>query len=101
MGDPNFPRLVLPFWAHEVPSSRPLTFEETTDLLQTGLARIQRSYPGAPHAIGWTVFHRQPCAYIHLNEPLFVTEQEARRYFKRTYRPEKDAFDELYTYSHI
>jgi len=101
MGDPNFPRLMLPFQAQGVPSGRFLTFDEAAELLPTGRVRIQRSYPGAPHAIGWTVFYRQPYAYIHLNEPLFLTEGEVRRYFKRTYQPETEAFDELYTYSHI
>ncbi len=101
MGDPNLPRLVLPFQAHEVPSGRPLSFEQTTETLRAGLVRIQRSFPGAPHAIGWTVFYRQPYAYIHLNEPLFLTEGEARRYFRRTYQPQMEVLDDLYIYSHI
>jgi hypothetical protein len=101
MGDPNFPRLVLPFQAQGVPHGKFLTFDEVTELLPRGMVRIQRCYPGAPHAIGWTVFYRQPYAFIYLNEPFFPTEGEARRYFRRTYRPEVEAFDELYTYSHI
>ena len=101
MGDPNIPRLLLPFRAQEIQSGRVLTFHEAIDLLHTGRVRIERSYPGAPHAAGWTVFYRHPNAYVYLNEPLFLTEREARRYFRRTYRPEAEAFDELYTYSHI
>ena len=101
MGEPNFSRLVLPFQAQGVPSGKFLTFDEAIELLPRGMVRIQRCYPGAPRATGWTVFYRQPNAYIHLNEPLFLTEGEARRYFRRTYQPEVEAFDELYTYSHI
>ena len=33
MGDPNFPRLMLPFQAQGVPSGRFLTFDEATELL--------------------------------------------------------------------
>ena len=101
MSEPNFPRLVLPFQAQGVPSGKFLTYDEAIELLPRGMVRIQRCYPGASRATGWTVFYRQPYAYIHLNEPLFLTEGEARRYFRRTYRPEVEAFDELYTYSHI
>jgi hypothetical protein len=101
MGDPNLPRLVLPFQAQMIPSGRTQTFEEAAERLGTGGVRIRRSYHGAPYAIGWTIFYRQRNAYAYPNEPLFLTEREARRYFRRTYQPEIETLDELCTYSHI
>ncbi len=101
MSNPTPTHLILPFQAQDIQTEAWLSFEETRKLFPAGRVRITRSYPGAPHAIGWTVFYRQPRAFAYLGEPLFESESKAQHYFRRTYRPEKDAFDELYTYSHI
>jgi hypothetical protein len=59
MGDPSLSRLVLPFQAQMIPSGRTLTFEEAAERLRSSGVRIQRSYPGAPCAIRWTIFYRK------------------------------------------
>lgn len=43
---------------------------------------IIRTYPGDPAAIGWTVFIRSPKEYEYTHDPIYGTEQEARRFLK-------------------
>ena len=72
MNNPNPDLVVLPFRATLVGTSDPLTFMQVVVLLNQGLKKhiqIERSYPGAPEAIGWTVFHRTSRAYCYENEP--------------------------------
>jgi hypothetical protein len=47
--------------------------------------RIERSQPGAPDAIGWTIFRRTTQAYLYENDPLFRFERGARRYIRTAY----------------
>jgi len=55
-------------------------------LLRSGLrVQIERSYPGAPEAIGWTIFRRTPRKFVYENEPLFRFERGARRYIRKAY----------------
>ena len=78
--------VVLPFRARLTGSPDYLTLEQVL-LHVNHLERLQieRSYPGAPHAIGWTIFRRMPKAYVHEGEPLFRSERNARKYLGRVY----------------
>jgi len=74
-------------------------------LLNKGLRehiQIARSYPGAPEAIGWTVFHRTSRAYYYVNEPIFRSERGARSHIRKVYAIQYSLnTDDLMTYSHI
>jgi len=84
---PEKPDLViLPFKAALTGSDIPLTLEQSLFLLRSGLrVQIERSYPGAPEAIGWTIFRRTPRKFVYENEPLFRFERGARRYIRKAY----------------
>ena len=84
---PTKPDLViLPFKATLPNVSLPLTLEQTLFLLRSGVhVQIERSQPGAPDAIGWTIFRRTPRKYLYENEPLFRFERGARRYIRKAY----------------
>ena len=84
---PTKPDLViLPFKATLPDVSLPLTLEQTLSLLRSGVhIQIERSQPGAPDAIGWTIFRRTPRKYLYENEPLFRFERGARRYIRKAY----------------
>lgn len=114
MSEPNFSRVslplapkpdlaILPFKACIRETGQPLTFAQAAFLLLSGSARfvrIERSYPGAPEAIGWAVFERTPKAYIHVPSPLFDTERQARRYLRVRYAIQADLNgDDAATYS--
>ena len=97
--------IALPFKATLQDQTTPLTFEQMLALLrssQRDSVRIERSYPGAPHTIGWTIFHRTPHAYLYENEPLFRFERGARRYIRKAYAIHYSLMsDEPLAYSHI
>ena len=78
--------VILPFKATLPNVSLPLTLEQTLSLLRSGVhVQIERSQPGAPDAIGWTIFRRTPRKYLYENEPLFRFERGARRYIRKAY----------------
>ena len=67
--------VILPFKASVLATGQRLTFTEALTMRyrkQTPDLRIERSYPGAPEAIGWTIFQRTACAYLYEGEPLFL-----------------------------
>jgi hypothetical protein len=80
--------LVLPFTAKIKGTSVHLTFEELMFLLRKGKRsqiQIERSYPGASQAIGWTIFRRTTKTYLYKDEPFFRFERGARRYIRKAY----------------
>jgi len=78
--------VVLPFMARRIGSDAPLTLDQTLALIQTGeQIQIARSHPGAPEAIGWTIFRRTRTQYLYENELLFCFERSARRHVRSAY----------------
>ena len=60
--------VILPFKATLPEAALPLTLEQTLTLLRSGVhIQIERSQPGAPDAIGWTIFRRTPRKYLYEN----------------------------------
>jgi len=101
---PSKPDLViLPFKATLPDISLPLTLERTLSSLRSGVhVQIERSQPGAPDAIGWTIFRRMPRKYLYENEPLFRFERGARRYIRKAYAIHYSLLgDDGMTYSHL
>ena len=101
---PSKPDLViLPFKAVLIGSDISLTLEQTLSLLRCGVhVQIERSQPGAPDAIGWTIFRRTPRKYLYENEPLFRFERGARRYIRKAYAIHYSLLgDDGMTYSHL
>ena len=95
--------IVLPFKAALKNSDVPLTLEQTLSLLRKGVQiRIERSHPGSPDAIGWTIFRRTSRKYLYENEPLFRFERGARRYIRKAYAIHYSLLgDDGMTYSHL
>ena len=97
--------IVLPFKAMLVGSNTPLALDLALFLSRGkrwGTIQIERSYPGAPHAIGWTIFHRTPRKYLYEKEPLFRFERGARRYIRKAYAIHYSlTSDDGMTYSHL
>jgi len=95
--------LVLPFQACLAHSPDFLTLDEA--LLAWRQSRpldLERSYPGAPHAVGWTIFRRTRLAFVYEGEPLFRFEGAARRYLRRIYAIQHSlAGDDGLTLSHL
>ncbi len=92
---------VLPFQARLVGASDFLTLHQALSIHRARL-EIERSYPGAPHSIGWTIFRRTPRKYIYENEPLFRFERGARRCLRRVYAIRYSLVgDDALTYSHL
>ena len=86
MDHTNPERIVLPFQAKEIGRPEYLTLEQVLLLSNhTERLQIERSYPGAPHAIGWTIFRRTPKKYLHEGEPLFRFERGARKRLRQVY----------------
>jgi hypothetical protein len=79
--------LVLPFQARQGNALACMTFDEVLHLYRHDRAalHIERSYPGAPCAIGWTIFRRTVLAYLHEDEPLFRFERGARAHIRKAY----------------
>ena len=101
---PSKPDLViLPFKAVLIGSDISLTLEQTLSLLRSGVhVQIERSQPGAPDAIGWTIFRHTPRKYLYENEPLFRFERGARRYIRKAYAIHYSLLgDDGMTYSHL
>ena len=101
---PTKPDLViLPFKATLPNVSLPLTLEQTLSLLRSGVhVQIERSQPGAPDAIGWTIFRRTSRKYLYENEPLFRFERGARRYIRKAYAIHYSLLgDDGMTHSHL
>ena len=101
---PTKPDLViLPFKATLPNVSLPLTLDQILSLLRSGVhVQIERSQPGAPDAIGWTIFRRTPRKYLYENEPLFRFERGARRYIRKAYAIHYSLLgDDGMTYSHL
>ena len=96
--------IVLPFKAALKGSDIQLTLEQTLSLLRKGAQiQIERSYPGAPDAIGWTIFRRTTRKYLYENEPLFRFERGARRYIRKAYAIHYSRLtsEDGMTYSHL
>lgn len=88
MKPPKPDLLALPFMAIIQGTSIQLTLEQTLKMLRNGKrawVQIERSYPGSPHAIGWTIFRRTTRKYLYENEPLFRFERGARSYIRKAY----------------
>ena len=103
---PSKPDLVvLPFTAVIAGTSIHLAFEQALSMLRRAegaQVRIERSYPGAPNTIGWTIFRRRPRKYLYENEPLFRFERGARRYIRIAYAIHYSlTSDDGMTYSHL
>ena len=101
---PTKPDLViLPFKATLPAAALPLTLGQTLSLLRSGVnVQIERSQPGAPDAIGWTIFRRTPRKYLYENEPLFRFERGARRYIRKAYAIHYSLLgDDGMTHSHL
>jgi len=101
---PSKPDLViLPFKAVLIGLDISLTLEQTLSLLRSGVhVQIERSQPGAPDAIGWTIFRRTSRKYLYENEPLFRFERGARRYIRKAYAIHYSLLgDDGMTYSHL
>lgn len=105
MPNPNPELVVLPFTAKIKLTNVHLTFNELMFLLNKGhrhSIQIERSYPGAPHSNGWTIFRRTPSAYLYENEPLFRFERGARHYIRQAYAIRYALTNEDgMTYSHL
>lgn len=103
---PSKPDLVvLPFAAVIAGTSIHLAFDEALSMLRKAEGArvgIERSYPGAPHAIGWTIFRRVTSKYLYENEPLFRFERGGRRYIRKAYAIHYSLTSEDgMTYSHL
>jgi hypothetical protein len=105
MNNPNPELVVLSFQANLAGTTNFLTFDQALTMLrrrQRTRLHIERSYPGAPHAIGWTIFRWTPRAYLFENQPLFRTERAARRYIRKAYAIEVALnTGDAMTYSHL
>lgn len=97
--------IVLPFKASLIGNEVSLTLEQTLRLLRSSQREflvIERSHPGAPDAIGWTIFRRTTRTYLYENEPLFRFERGARRYIRKAYAIHYSLLGEDgMTYSHL
>jgi hypothetical protein len=103
---PSKPDLVvLPFTAVIAGTSIHLNLEQALSMLRKAegaSVRIERSYPGATHAIGWTIFRRTPRKYLYEKEPLFRFERGARRHIRKAYAIHYSlTCDDGMTYSHL
>lgn len=97
--------LVLPFMTVLQGTPIQITFYQTMNMLRKGnkaQIKIERSYPGSPHAIGWTIFRRTTMKYLYENEPLFRFERGARRYIRKAYAIHYSlSSEDGMTYSHL
>ncbi len=105
MKPPKPDLVVLPFTAVIAGTSIHLNLEQALSMLRKAKGvrvRIERSYPGAPHAVGWTIFRRTPRKYLYEKEPLFRFERGARRYIRKAYAIHYSFnSDDGMTYSHL
>lgn len=105
MTNPNPDLVVLPFKATLVGTADILSLEQVIALLNQGQKaqiQIERSYPGAEGAIGWTIFRRGSQKYNYEGEPFFRFERGAWRHHHKAYAIEYSLdSDDLLTYSHL
>ncbi|MEP0806839.1 MAG: hypothetical protein HRF47_15270 [Chloroflexota bacterium] len=105
MNEPKPDLVILPFTALIRGTSIHLTFEQAIEMLSKGnevQVHIERSYPRAPHAIGWTIFRRAVTKYLYENEPLFRFERGARAYIRKAYAIRYSLnSDDCLTHSHL
>ncbi|MCZ7547646.1 MAG: hypothetical protein M5U11_00620 [Anaerolineales bacterium] len=78
--------IVLPFQARLTGDPTFLTFTQvqTLRLLRASIL-IERSYPGAPQAVGWTIFRRTPRTFLYEGEMLHASETGARKRLRQAY----------------
>ncbi|NUQ86704.1 MAG: hypothetical protein HUU11_18550 [Anaerolineales bacterium] len=97
--------VILPFAAVIQGTSIHLTFEQAIEMLRKGngtQVQIERSHPGASHAIGWTIFRRTVMKYLYENEPLFRFERGAKAYIRKAYAIRYSLVgDDCLTHSHL
>ena len=96
--------IVLPFQARLAGDPTFLTFTQVQALrLLRAPLRIERSYPGAPQAIGWTIFRRTPKKYVHEGETLCASETGARKRLRQVYAIHYSLVGEhdALTYAHL
>jgi hypothetical protein len=48
--------------------------------------QYERSYPGAPGVVGWTLFLHTAAAYAFHGDPVFANEPDAVRYMQKRYK---------------
>ena len=96
--------VVLPFQARLAGDPTFLTFTQVQALrLLRASILIERSYPGAPQAIGWTIFRRTPRKYVHEGETLCASETGARKRLRQVYAIHYSLVGEhdALTYAHL
>lgn len=105
MPNPNPELVILPFTAKIKTTDIHLTFDQLMFLLKKGhriQIQIERSYPGAPHAIGWTIFRRTTKAYLYENEPFSRFERGARQHIRKAYAVHHSlGGEDCLTHSHL
>ena len=47
--------------------------------------QFERTYPGAPGTVGWTLFLRTATAYVFNGDPVFANEPDALRHLSKHY----------------
>ncbi len=102
--DKSNPELViLPFQAALKDSQEFLTLDQALQAWrQSRTLSIERSYPGAPLAVGWTLFHRTPKKFEYHGDPLFRFEIGARHYLRQVYAIQYSLIEnDALTYSHL
>jgi hypothetical protein len=78
--------IVLPFKAILPCTNSLLTLEQALSRLRAKeRIQIERTSPGSPETIGWTIFRRTTRKYLYEKEPLFRFERGARRYIRKAY----------------
>ena len=96
--------IVLPFQARLAGDPTFLTFTQVQALrLLRAPLLIERSYPGAPQAIGWTIFRRTPKKYVYEGETLCASETGARKRLRQVYAIHYSLVGEhdALTYAHL
>ena len=96
--------VILPFKASVVATGQRLSFTEALAMRHRKQAQhlhIERSYPGAPEAIGWTIFQHTARAYLYEGEPLFLCEKGARKHIRKVYAIRQDLSDDILTTSNL
>ena len=68
---------------HLPPLDGELTALPCTIRAENGL--IERSYPGAPGVVGWTLFLRTSAAYLYHGDPVFAAQPDAIRHLGKRY----------------
>lgn len=94
--------LLLPFQARLPTSPDFLSLEQALQAWRQSRALcLERSYPSAPNAVGWTIFRRTRLAFVYEGEPLFRFEGPARRYLRQVYAIQHSLDDDCLTLSHL